>query len=405
MSRIDDLLASGPVEFRNLGSVCRVFSGYAFPSAAFNTTGVGLPLVRVRDVNSGLSGTYYSGSFDRSYIVRDGEILIAMDGDFGVVEWSDGEALLNQRVCRLQEISPDVLPRFLRYQVQREVARIHRDTQASTVKHLSAKDLATSRIPVPPLEVQHEIVRVLDAFADLQSELAASLEEEGLSLRARHEYARDTLLDFPRGVVRWVRMREVGAFFGGLTGKTKGDFVDGNARFVSYVNVLNNIAVDTSRDDFVRVTANERQRSLARGDVILTGSSETQIDVGMSSVVTASVNEPLYLNSFSIGYRLSDPDLLDPAFSKHLFRSTQLRKQIRATASGVTRFNVSKGRLGEVEFPVPPIDEQRRIADVLDTLDAEVTELTANLTAELAARRTQYEYYRDKLLTFREAPA
>jgi type I restriction enzyme S subunit len=116
VSRIDELIAElcpGGVEFRTLGDVCVVFSGCAFKSELFNDVGDGLPLIRIRDVNTAFSGTYYSGDYDARYIVEDGDLLIGMDGDFRVVRWAHGRALLNQRVCRLQETSPSVLDGFI----------------------------------------------------------------------------------------------------------------------------------------------------------------------------------------------------------------------------------------------------------------------------------------------------
>jgi type I restriction enzyme S subunit len=199
--------------------------------------------------------------------------------------------------------------------------------------------------------------------------------------------------------VEFKPLGDIGDIFGGLTGKSKGDFTNGNARFISYMNVFKNIAVDVTATDFVQVDADERQRTLRRGDIIFTGSSETPNEVGMSSVVTNDVHEPLYLNSFCIGYRLNDPSILEPGFAKYLFRSESIRKQLIRTASGVTRFNVSKARLARVEAPLPPLEIQREIVKVLDAF--------AELEAELEARRKQYKHYRDSLLTFdaiRERP-
>ncbi|GAA1559682.1 hypothetical protein GCM10009789_11300 [Kribbella sancticallisti] len=195
----------------------------------------------------------------------------------------------------------------------------------------------------------------------------------------------------PNGV-RYASLGELGTIFGGLTGKSKSDFSDGSARFVSYVNVFNNLAVNTAADDFVRVSPGERQRTLSRGDILFTGSSETSDEVAMSSVVTTEIDEPLYLNSFSIGYRLNDLAIFDPEFAKYLFRSGSVRKQLVRTASGVTRFNVSKARLAKVNVPIPPIEVQREIVRVLDSFSA--------LEAELGARRVQYSYYRNFLMTF-----
>ncbi|QCT01397.1 restriction modification system DNA specificity protein [Paenibacillus algicola] len=85
-----------------------------------------------------------------------------------------------------------------------------------------------------------------------------------------------------------------------------------------------------------------------------------------------------------------------PQFSKYLFRSHFMRTEIAKTASGVTRFNISKARFKKIQIPIPPLKVQEEIVRILDTF----TELTAELTAELIARKMQYTYYRDRLLTF-----
>ena len=191
---------------------------------------------------------------------------------------------------------------------------------------------------------------------------------------------------------------DVGTFISGLTGKSKADFSGGNARFVSYRNVYNHLAADQGADDFVRLGVGERQNELRLGDVLFTGSSETPDDVGMSSVILKPPQEPLYLNSFCFCLRPADTNLLLPGYSKYVFRSAGVRKQIAAAASGVTRFNISKGRFAKIEIPVPPLEVQREIVRVLDLF----TTLEAELEAELEARRRQYAHYRDSLLTFPE---
>lgn len=193
-------------------------------------------------------------------------------------------------------------------------------------------------------------------------------------------------------------LRDVAQTVPGLSGKTKADFSEGNARFVSYKNAFVNLAVDQQTADFVVVKPGEKQNRLRKGDVVITGSSESLDEVGMSSVVVSEPVEPLYLNSFCFALRFSDPILLLPGFSKYLFRSESIRKQIRATASGVTRINISKERFMKVRIPVPPLEVQREIVDILDKF----TQLEAELEAELEARRRQYEHYRDALLTFPE---
>jgi type I restriction enzyme S subunit len=88
-----------------------------------------------------------------------------------------------------------------------------------------------------------------------------------------------------------------------------------------------------------------------------------------------------------------------------LFRSHSLRSQIVKTASGVTRFNVSKKKMEKVEIPIPSLEEQQRIVSILDRFEALTTDLQSGLPAEIEARRKQYEYYREQLLTFKRKTA
>jgi type I restriction enzyme S subunit len=196
-------------------------------------------------------------------------------------------------------------------------------------------------------------------------------------------------------------MGEIGTFFGGLSGKTKDDFSNGNATFITYMNVYNNIALDITPTEKVKIGIGEKQNTLQYGDALFTGSSETPEECGMSSVVTKHPDEPLYLNSFCFGFRLNDLSIYDPDFLKHLLRSKQIRQQIVKTANGVTRFNVSKKLFEKILLPIPNMDMQKKIADILDRFESLVNDLTAGLPAEIEARRQQYEYYRNQLLTFK----
>ena len=188
--------------------------------------------------------------------------------------------------------------------------------------------------------------------------------------------------------VEYKTLGEIGKFYGGLTGKSKKDFEDGNEVFITYKNVYSNPALDIYPNDKVKIADGEKQRTLEYGDIVFTGSSETPDECGFSSVVTRKPGRKLYLNSFCFFFRLDNPKVLLPDFSKHLFRSSELRIQIGKTASGVTRYNVSKDKMAKVEIPLPPLEVQREIVRILD-----------NFT-ELTARKTQYSHYRDKMLTF-----
>jgi type I restriction enzyme S subunit len=206
----------------------------------------------------------------------------------------------------------------------------------------------------------------------------------------------------PRGL-EFKSLEKLGSTYSGLTGKSKADFSNGNARYVSYKNIFNNLAVDLKAGDFVRINAGENQNCLALGDVLFTGSSETPDEVGMSSVVIDEPSDVIYLNSFCFGYRFNNSALLLPGFSKYMFRSDAVRQQIVTSASGVTRFNISKKRFLRVRVPIPPLEVQREIVRVLDTFTHRKLELEAALDKELEARQQQYSHYRNGLLRFVES--
>lgn len=200
--------------------------------------------------------------------------------------------------------------------------------------------------------------------------------------------------------VEWKKLEEVCEIYNGLTGKNKNHFENGNALYIPYKNIFNNIEINLNQLGRVTISDNEKQNIVKYGDVLFTGSSETPDEVGMSCAVTAHLEEPLYLNSFSFGIHFNNDIQIIPEFAKYLFRSDLMRKQIKQTASGVTRFNISKKRFKQLLIPLPPLSVQHRIVEILDKFTALEAELEANLEAELDCRKRQYEYYRNQLLSF-----
>lgn len=160
--------------------------------------------------------------------------------------------------------------------------------------------------------------------------------------------------------VEWRALGDVAEIYGGLSGKNKADFDGGNAKFISYKNIFTNIEVDASQLDNVRINANERQNAVKYGDVLFTGSSEIADESGMSSAVTVNFDGDVYLNSFCFGLRFNEGVPLMPEFSKYLFRSRFIRSEISRTASGVTRFNISKARFKTIHIPIPCPEEPEK---------------------------------------------
>jgi len=206
-------------------------------------------------------------------------------------------------------------------------------------------------------------------------------------------------------VVEWLPIGDIAEIYGGLTGKTKADFEKGNAKYISYKSIFGCLDIKDIPTDCVDVREGERQHNVRYGDVLFTGSSEIAEEAGISSAVTSQFDEPVYLNSFSFGVRFRDEIKIKPEFSKYLFRTSMMRAEIARTASGVTRFNISKARFKKVLIPVIcPNNPEKSLAiqsEIVRILDSFIA-LTAELTAELTARKKQYNHYRDQLLSFDE---
>lgn len=194
--------------------------------------------------------------------------------------------------------------------------------------------------------------------------------------------------------MRRVRLKEIGTFYSGLSGKSKSDFSEGNALLVTYRNIFNNPVLNPAIKDTVVVGKDEKQNEVLWGDILVTGSSETPADAGMSSVVLFTPQEKMYLNSFCFGFRLNDMNEVLPSYIGHLLRSTSIRVAISKTAFGVTRFNVNRMRFADIEIPLPPLNIQKEIVSILDSF----TSLIDKMKQEVEMRKKQMEYYREKLM-------
>ena len=164
------------------------------------------------------------------------------------------------------------------------------------------------------------------------------------------------------------KLGDMGTTYGGLTGKSKEDFGHGAAWFVPYTNVFDNPVGDSTRLD--RVEIDPSQNVVRRGDALFTVSSETPEEVGMSSVWPSDLDN-LYLNSFCFGYRQDGS--FDSSYLAYMLRADSFRNQIEMLAQGMSRFNISKGKVMEIEVPVPDKGEQARIGRLFVNLDSLIT--------------------------------
>ncbi|KAA6512620.1 restriction endonuclease subunit S [Helicobacter pylori] len=164
-----------------------------------------------------------------------------------------------------------------------------------------------------------------------------------------------------------VRLGDIGITISGLAGKTKQDFINGNAKYITFLNVLNNVIIDTSILENVKIYPNEKQNSFKKYDLFFNTSSETPKEVGMCAVLLDDIDQ-VFLNSFCFGFRIFDK-AVDSLFLSYLINSEIGRKAFENLAQGSTRYNLSKSGFNNVCLILPPLDEQIAIANILSDVD------------------------------------
>lgn len=302
-----------------------------------------------------------------------------------------------------------IVPRYFYHVMCHE--RIEKlNTSNAARPALTREVLNKIKIPVPPLEVQREIVRILDNFAELTTELTEKLNAELIARKKQYEYYRDLLLTFdnaecPRGgnndrrvAVRWMKLIDVCDYVD-YRGKTPKKTEQG-IFLVTAKNIrFGYIDYDSSKEYIDKENYEEvmRRGKPEIGDVLLT----TEAPCGYVAQVDRS---DIALAQRVIKYR-GKSNLIDNSFLKYVLMSSQWQDKLQKNATGSTVKGIKGSKLHQLTVPVPPLSEQRRIVAILDRFDALCHDISAGLPVEIAARKKQYEYYRDKLLTFEEKTA
>ncbi len=418
MHKIEHLLqtlAPKGVEFRKLGEVCEIIRDKRVTKKEILDKG------KYPVVSGGIGFMGYLDEYNR----EENTITIAQYGTAGFVNWQNQKFWAND-VCFSVIPKETLINRYLYYVLTNMQNYLYSISNRSAIPYsISSNNIMQITIPIPPLEIQQEIVKILDAFTELNTELNTELKAR----KKQYEYYQNMLLDFndinsnhkdakmsaktypkrlktllqtlaPKGV-EFRKLGDIGEFYSGLVGKSKKSFSQGNKFYVPYVNVFSNPQLDLNALESVQIGDKEKQNTIQLGDVLFTGSSENLEDCAMSCVVTQKIEKDIYLNSFCFGFRFFDENLFNPSFLKHFLRDYNFRKNISKVANGVTRFNVSKKLLSKITIPIPPLEIQQEIVKILDQFLTLTTDLLAGIPAEIEARKKQYEYYREKLLSFK----
>ena len=247
------------------------------------------------------------------------------------------------------------------------------------VSSVSKSAISSTVIAVPPKPEQEAIA---EALSDIDT-LIVNLEKLIAKKKAIKQGAMQELLSGSRRLnefkAPWksYRVGNLGVFYSGLSGKSKGDFGCGSARYITFMNVLANAIIDPRKLESVRVLESETQNAVKKDDLFFNTSSETPEEVGMCAVLTEHL-ENTYLNSFCFGFRITNTEM-SPLFLSYFFNSQEGRKIMSILAQGATRYNLSKTYFSDTIITVPEKDEQIAIATILHDMEDEIEELHTKL--------------------------
>lgn len=253
-------------------------------------------------------------------------------------------------------------------------------------------------IPLPPLPIQEKIAEILDKFSLLTAELEAELEAELDLQKKRYDYYRNRILSFDSepssNSVQWRPLGEVGTFTRGRR-FVRTDIVTEGQPCIHYGDMYTYYGLEASETkthlpkDFP-----VKLRYADKGDVIIVAAGENDLDIGVGVAWTG--NEPVAVHDACYIFK-SD---MNPKYVAHYLRTEKYHQEIRKYVSSAKICAISSDGIGKAMFPVRPLKEQERIVNILDRFEALVTNLSNGLPAEIERVRKQYEYYRNKLLTF-----
>ena len=408
MSRLAELieeLCPDGVEYRPLGEIADLQRGSGMPKKLFVDEGI--PAIHYGHIftkygiHTKCAAAYLAPEdADKLTRVYPGDLVVANtsenleDVGKGVVWLGEAEGVTGGHATVVRSKTVDRV--FLSYYLRTEdfALKKRKYSQGTKVVELSAANLSKIDIPVPPVEVQREIVRILDQFTTLEAELEAELEAR----RAQYEHYRSHLLSYEslaaRGPVEMVKLGDIATRV--VTGVTP------QASNSRYYQNGSNPWIRTQDVNFNRISAaSEFVTDNAIDDLPLKWVKANSIIVAISGA-SAGRSAILGIDAVTNQHCCNLEINSNHADYRYVYYSLAARyAELRGLGRGA-RGDLNVSIIKSFEIPVPSMAEQGRIADLLDRFDALVNDITSGLPAEIAARRAQYEHYRDRLLSFPE---
>jgi len=389
---MEKLLDGVEVEWKALGGVSEIKRGTSITKK--NVTHGDVPVIA-----GGRTPAYFHNASNRT-----GEtIVIAGSGAYaGYVSWWDQPIFVSDAFT----VKPKsiLLPRYCYHFLLNMQQQLHEFKSGGGVPHVYPRDVAPIQIPIPcpdnpekSLEIQAEIVRILDAFTELTTELTTELNAR----KKQYNYYRDQLLSFEEGEVEWKAMGEVGEF---IRGKrfTKADYVDDGISAIHYGEIYTKYGIATTATvSHVRSNMASRLRFAKQGDLVIAGVGETVEDVGKSVAWLGEGDVAIHDDCFVFSHSLN------PKFVSYYFQTAAFHAEKNKFVACAKIKRLSATNLGKLTIPIPYPDdpekslaEQARIVAILDKFDALTQSVSEGLPREIELRQKQYEYYRDRLLSF-----
>ena len=394
MSKLDELikeLCPNEVEYKELKDLCIISRGRVISKDYIRDNPGNFPVYSSQTENEGNLGNISTYDYDGEYLTW------TTDGaNAGTVFYRNTKFNVTN-VCGLLKIKVEkITSKFLYYFLVIKAPEYVNRGMGNP--KLMSNVMERIKVPLPPLEVQNEIVRILDNYTKSVKELKEKLNAKLITRKKQYSWYRDYLLKF-ENKIKMVKIGDLFEFKNGIN-KDKGSFGKGTP-IINYVNVYkkNKIyfedlkgLVEVSDDELVRY-------SVKRGDVFFTRTSETIEEIEYTSVLLENIENCVF-SGFLLRAR-PITDLLLPEYCAYCFSTSNTRNAIIKKSTYTTRTLTNGTTLSQIEIPLPPLEVQKRIVEVLDNFEKICNDLNIGLPAEIEARQKQYEYYRNILLTFK----
>lgn len=401
MSKLERLIQQycpDGVEYVKLGNICNIkgrigFRGYTRDDQV--KEGEGALSLSPSNIQNGqidyTKGTFISWKkYNESpeIITYDGDIIFcktASVGKVALVKNLPYAATINPQLVVLKDIKCNAP--FLTYVLgtdsfQKKVISM---AGVGSVPNIPQKSLADLEIPVPPLPVQEEIVRILDAFTELQAELQAELQKR----QQQYNFYRDNLLNFNRGgqEIKWMKLKEIGKVCMCKRILKEQTVSSGDVPFYK-IGTFGGVA-----DAYISQELFDSYKSKfsypQKGDILISAAGTIGRTVEFDG-------KPAYFQDSNIVWLKHDESIVLNSYLKYCYTLNPW-----AISTGGTIARLYNDNILNATIPVPPIADQQKIVSILDRFDTLTNDLTSGLPAEMEKRRQQYEYYRDRLLTFK----